>query len=47
MVAQQHGHSSVLVIAAPMTMIWQGFSVFIGAIQAYVFSISIVCLFLT
>lgn len=27
------------VVAAPMTMIWQGFSVFIGAIQAYVFAI--------
>lgn len=25
--------------SAPLTMIWQGFSVFIGAIQAYVFSI--------
>lgn len=38
MVAQSMGLISA-VIAAPMTMIWQGFSVFIGAIQAYVFSI--------
>lgn len=38
MVAQSMGLVSA-VVAAPMTMIWQGFSVFIGAIQAYVFSI--------
>lgn len=38
MVANSMGIVSV-VVAAPMTMIWQGFSVFIGAIQAYVFSI--------
>ncbi|MDF7672157.1 F0F1 ATP synthase subunit A [Lactobacillus sp. ESL0701] len=28
---------STLVLAAPLAMIWQGFSVFIGSIQAYVF----------
>ncbi|WEV71485.1 F0F1 ATP synthase subunit A [Lactobacillus sp. ESL0785] len=28
---------STLILAAPLAMIWQGFSVFIGSIQAYVF----------
>ena len=26
-----------MILAAPLAMIWQGFSVFIGSIQAYVF----------
>ena len=26
-----------LVLVAPLAMVWQGFSVFIGSIQAYVF----------
>lgn len=31
------GGPFTLVLAAPLAMIWQGFSVFIGSIQAYVF----------
>ncbi|MCT0164040.1 F0F1 ATP synthase subunit A [Lactobacillus helveticus] len=31
------GGSFTLILAAPLAMIWQGFSVFIGSIQAYVF----------
>ncbi|MCZ9655811.1 F0F1 ATP synthase subunit A, partial [Lactobacillus jensenii] len=26
-----------IILSAPLTIIWQGFSVFIGSIQAYVF----------
>ena len=31
------GGPFTLILAAPLAMIWQGFSVFIGSIQAYVF----------
>ncbi|TSO26107.1 F0F1 ATP synthase subunit A [Lactobacillus sp. LL6] len=34
--AQSFGIST-MILAAPLAMIWQGFSVFIGSIQAYVF----------